>query len=78
MLGTTWVSCVSVSVVFAQPITIALAVLLKQVPKDGVLSPGEVVLVDDGRCPAGEVKQVTGGNKAKNVPREVKCVPKPQ
>jgi hypothetical protein len=47
-------------------------------PKDGVLSPGEVVLVDDGRCPAGEVKQVTGGNKAKNIPREVKCVPKPQ
>lgn len=50
----------------------------KQMPQDGVLSPGEVVLVDDGRCPAGEVKQVTGGNKAKNIPREVKCVPKPQ
>ena len=54
------------------------AELPRQMPKDGVLSPGEVVLVDDGRCPAGEVKQVTGGNKAKNIPREVKCVPKPQ
>lgn len=56
----------------------ASAEMPKQMPKDGVLSPGEVVLVDDGRCPAGEVKQVTGGNKAKNIPREVKCVPKPQ
>jgi hypothetical protein len=58
--------------------TVAFADLPRQVPKDGTLSPGEVVLVDDGRCPAGEVKQVTGGNKAKNIPREVKCVPKPQ
>ena len=56
----------------------AAAELPKQMPKDGALSPGEVLLVDDGRCPAGEVKQVTGGNKAKNIPREVKCVPKPQ
>lgn len=56
----------------------ASAELPRQVPKDGTLSPGEVVLVDDGRCPAGEVKQVTGGNKAKNIPREVKCVPRPQ
>jgi hypothetical protein len=56
----------------------ALADMPRQMPKDGVLSPGEVVLVDDGRCPAGEVKQVTGGNKAKNIPREVRCVPKPQ
>jgi hypothetical protein len=58
--------------------TVAVADMPRQVPKDGTLSPGEVVLVDDGRCPAGEVKQVTGGNKAKNIPREVKCVPKPQ
>ena len=57
--------------------TIAFADMPKQMPKDGVLSPGEVMLVDDGRCPAGEVKQVTGGNKAKNIPRDVKCVPKP-
>ncbi|MGS5088785.1 DUF6719 family protein [Hydrogenophaga sp. A37] len=56
----------------------ASADMPKQMPQDGVLSPGEVVLVDDGRCPAGEVKQVTGGNKVKNIPREVKCVPKPR
>lgn len=56
----------------------AFADMSREVPKDGTLSPGEVVLVDDGRCPAGQVKQVTGGNKARNIPREVKCVPKPQ
>ena len=68
----------SLAVVVSMTSAAAWADMLRQLPKDGVLSPGEVVLVDDGRCPAGEVKQVTGGNKAKNIPREVKCVPKPQ
>jgi hypothetical protein len=68
----------SIAAIAAMASTMAFAEMPKQMPKDGVLSPGEVVLVDDGRCPAGEVKQVTGGNKAKNIPREVKCVPKPQ
>lgn len=56
----------------------AYADMPREVPRDGTLSPGEVVLVDDGRCPAGEVKQVTGGNKAKKIPRDVRCVPRPQ
>jgi hypothetical protein len=59
-------------------VSTASAELPRQMPRDGELSPGEVVLVDDGRCPRGEVKQVTGGNKAKNIPREVRCVPRPQ
>ena len=31
----------------------------------GSLKPGEVVLVDDGTCPAGKVKQVVGGDHKK-------------
>jgi hypothetical protein len=72
------IGLLSLTALAALAATGAFAEMPRQMPKDGVLSPGEVVLVDDGRCPAGEVKQVTGGNKAKNIPREVKCVPKPQ
>jgi hypothetical protein len=44
------------------------------------IRPGNqsALFVDDGCCPAGEVKQVTGDHKAKTIPREVKCAPKPQ
>jgi hypothetical protein len=72
------IGLLSLATLLSLAATRASAELPRQMPKDGVLSPGEVVLVDDGRCPAGEVKQVTGGNKAKNIPREVKCVPRPQ
>jgi hypothetical protein len=72
------IGLLSLATLLSLAATRASAELPRQMPKDGVLSPGEVVLVDDGRCPAGEVKQVTGGNKAKNIPREVRCVPKPQ
>jgi hypothetical protein len=35
---------------------------LKQEPPAGALRPGQIVLVDDGSCPAGQIKQVTGGS----------------
>jgi hypothetical protein len=40
-----------------------------------------VVLVDHGSCPAGQIKQVTGGNHVKaggtkHIERSHKCVPK--
>ena len=38
------------------------------------LGYGDTVLVNDGSCPAGQVKQVTGGNKNKGVPRSHQCV----
>jgi hypothetical protein len=31
-------------------------------PAPGTLDAGQRVLVDDGTCPAGQVKEVTGGN----------------
>jgi hypothetical protein len=30
-----------------------------------MLHPGEIVLVDDHTCPAGQIKQVTGGSNRK-------------
>jgi uncharacterized protein DUF6719 len=37
----------------------------------------KIVYVDDGTCPQGEVKEITGGSQAKSVPRKVRCVKRP-
>ena len=41
-----------------------LPVLAKE-PTEGHLRPGEQVLVDDGSCPAAQIKEVTGGTNRK-------------
>jgi hypothetical protein len=59
--------------------------LLAAEPRSGGILPGDVVLVDDGSCPAGQVKQVTGGsNRSHNTDirqsgtaRQYACVPRP-
>ncbi len=50
---------------------------LKEVPQPGELPRGKTVYVDDGTCPQGEVKEVTGGSKEKGVSRTVRCVKRP-
>lgn len=45
-------------------------------PASGTLPFGQKVLVDDGSCPSGQIKQVTGGNGS-NIPRARKCIPFP-
>jgi hypothetical protein len=50
---------------------------LTQDPPRGSLEYGKIAYVDDGSCPAGEVKEVTGGNDRKSVPRTVRCVKRP-
>ena len=42
----------------------ALLVLAKD-PEAGHLLPGRQVLVDDGSCPAGQIKELTGGSNRK-------------
>ncbi len=59
----------------------AAADVLKREPPMGQLREGQIVLVDDGSCPAGQIKQVTGGNHVaaggfKNIVRTRKCIPK--
>ena len=59
----------------------AFAAPLKQEPAMGSLREGEVVLVDDGSCPAGQIKRVVGGNHikvggTKQVVRQSSCVPR--
>jgi hypothetical protein len=52
--------------------------VVKQEPFEGSMSPGSVILVDDGTCGKGKIKQVTGGELgAMNPrPRARKCIPR--
>lgn len=52
--------------------------ILKQEPAAGQLRRGQIVYVDDGKCPRGEVKEITGGSREKSVPRKVRCVKRPK
>jgi hypothetical protein len=53
-------------------------VVLKQEPFEGKMVPGAVILVDDGSCGKGKIKQVTGGEVGAMDPRPRtrKCIPK--
>lgn len=50
--------------------------LLTTEPGGGYLASGESVLVDDGRCPAGQVSKVTGPVSL-TASRTYACVAKP-
>lgn len=50
-------------------------------PAMGAMKEGEVVLVDDGSCPKGQIKRVVGGNHVKaggykQIVRTRSCVPR--
>ena len=52
--------------------------VVEQEPGEGKMQPGQVVLVDDGTCGKGKIKEVTGGELgAMNPrPRTRRCIPK--
>jgi hypothetical protein len=54
---------------------------LKKEPPMGQLREKQRVLVDDGTCPAGQIKEVIGGNHVKvggfkHIERQRRCVPR--
>ncbi|MEM9047285.1 MAG: DUF6719 family protein [Pseudomonadota bacterium] len=51
--------------------------LLSEDPAPGAIPHNEIVLVDDGSCPPGQVKELTGGNTTLNIPRKQRCIPRP-
>ena len=51
--------------------------ILKVEPPVGQLPAGTKVLVDDGTCPAGKIKQVVGGDVTIGQARLRSCVPHP-
>lgn len=52
-------------------------VILKQDPEMGTLPTGMTIYVDDGSCPAGQIKKLIGGSVSRNIPRDVRCVKRP-
>ena len=50
---------------------------LKEEPPAGSVPYRKIVYVDDGTCPKGEVKEITGGSQTKSIPRKVRCVKRP-
>lgn len=48
--------------------------IMKSEPASGALAAGTTVLVDDGTCPKGQIKQVTGGKRVDGVQRQKKCI----
>lgn len=55
--------------------------IVKREPAMGALRPGQRVLVDDGSCGRGMIKEVIGGNHYKvggnsNIVRERRCIPR--
>jgi hypothetical protein len=60
----------------------AHAQVLSQEPPMGALKPGQRVLVDDGSCPRGQIKEVIGGDHKtvggrSNVVRQRRCIRRP-
>jgi hypothetical protein len=53
---------------------VAAAEPLKQEPESGSMPTGSIVYVDDGTCPAAQIKKVVIGSTAKNIPRVRSCV----
>jgi hypothetical protein len=49
--------------------------VLKSEPTEGNLPTGKRVLVDDGTCPAGQIKEITGGSKTEHIARSSRCIP---
>ena len=62
---------VSLGLVIALPL-VASAELLREEPKPGALPEGVHAYVDDGTCPSGQVKQLTGGSRTTK--RQRTCV----
>jgi hypothetical protein len=54
------------------------AQVVKQEPFDGKMLPGAVILVDDGSCGKGKIKEVTGGEigAMDPRPRTRRCIPR--
>ena len=78
--GDGWTLPTAAAIVFAAALTAAntaaAQTVLKQEPPSGALRRGTVVLVDDGSCPRGQIKEVTAGTGqgAGSTTRSRRCV----
>jgi hypothetical protein len=71
------VSCRVAFLLIGVPACAGATDVLKKMPKEGDVPYGKIVYVDDGKCPKGEIKEVTGGSQQKGVARKTRCVKRP-
>ncbi len=50
------------------------ATTISKEPPTGALRYGQRLLVDDGSCPAGQIKELTGSKSANGVKRLRRCI----
>ena len=50
--------------------------ILKAEPAIGAVKEGARVLVDDGTCPKGQIKEIIGGNIQRHIARQSRCIPR--
>jgi hypothetical protein len=72
---------IGVLTLVAAPLDVALAQIAKREPPLGALKPGQRLLVDDGTCGPGQIKEVIGGDHVAvggraHVVRERRCIPR--
>jgi hypothetical protein len=51
--------------------------MLETEPPGGTVPHNTVVLVDDGTCPADQIKKITGGSDDLGIPRTRQCISRP-
>jgi len=73
--------CLAAGFLWAAMALPAASETLKVEPPMGQLREGERVLVDDGTCPRGQIKEVIGGNHVKvggtkHIERTRRCIPR--
>jgi hypothetical protein len=76
-------ACLLVAIAFAIALSKARAdeapphIYPQSEPPAGTIPYGAVIYVDDGTCPAGQIKRVIGGNDQQGIPRMRSCVTMP-
>ena len=43
-------------------------------PGGGTVRSGMTMLIDDGSCPKGQIKEITGGDDSRNIQRTRRCI----
>ena len=79
-MRSSWMMLVAAAACTALAVT-AHAEMLKREPAMGKLKLGQRVLVDDGRCPSGQIMEVVGGDHVKaggtqQIERKRRCIPR--
>jgi hypothetical protein len=67
-------AAIAILAILAMAEAAAAQTIMKREPPSGALKRGAIILVDDGSCPKGQIKQVIAGSEGRKRTRN--CVPR--